>query len=724
MTLAIVAGTLMAIIAAAYRWPPEWTLLAGLLLTGSVLAYAVYRSTLDFGVPTARTLRRSTEGIASGWVRMLTVELPADARPDLLATPVALSAIAAFAGVLIAIRTRAVLAPIAPAFVLLLTGLLYSADQNQSHLLPTATLLAVAAVLTVIRAGSAGARATHHDETLLLTPGGRSSFLPIGALISAAPAIAAVLLLAVASAYAVPSVDHGARFDPRSLKTTHLQVASTLSPLVAVRSQLLQRPVRPVLEVRLLGSSEQGTIDRVRIAALGEFDGANWSSLDNFIVVGHKLAPDPRISQSLTISARITIDDLPTPFLPEFGRPTEITSLSGTVGQVGFSSTSGNLATSASSLHGIAYDIAADLRPRTDALERATPGDAAQFSGDNSARASTPPEIMTLAHRLTDNLSNPYDKLEAIERYLRTFPYDLHGAPGEGYSTISRILTGSADSDHNGYAEQHAAAFAVLAESLGFASRIAVGYVLRNGHHNAFTVTTSDAHAWPEVYFMGYGWVPFEPTDPSRSAKSKTSPLKDTTVENTTTIVPPVTTGTALAPIPSAHGAPGNGLVSVLVGTAISAAVLVSVLVVLELATALSKGRRRRRRRRHADLAERVFGAWQEVQDRLVECRITIPAALSANELAEHAAKTLPSDAGPPLRSLARIATEAFFGEEMTEQSIARSWALERELRRMLKPGRWPIASRLYFWLDPRPILARWRISIYRRRVLKPMQSR
>ena len=30
-----------------------------------------------------------------------------------------------------------------------------------------------------------------------------------------------------------------------------------------------------------------------------------------------------------------------------------------------------------------------------------------------------------------------------------------------------------------------------------------------------FTVTTSDAHAWPEAWFAGTGWVRFEPTPPA-----------------------------------------------------------------------------------------------------------------------------------------------------------------------------------------------------------------
>ena len=54
---------------------------------------------------------------------------------------------------------------------------------------------------------------------------------------------------------------------------------------------------------------------------------------------------------------------------------------------------------------------------------------------------------------------------------------------------------------------------AVLARLLGIPSRVAVGYTAgtRVGH-DRWEVSTSDAHAWPELYFQGAGWLRFEPT--------------------------------------------------------------------------------------------------------------------------------------------------------------------------------------------------------------------
>ena len=64
-----------------------------------------------------------------------------------------------------------------------------------------------------------------------------------------------------------------------------------------------------------------------------------------------------------------------------------------------------------------------------------------------------------------------------------------------------------------GYCEQFAGTFAAFARVLGLPSRVAVGFTpgeLRDD--GRYYVQDKHAHAWPEIYFDGLGWVPFEPT--------------------------------------------------------------------------------------------------------------------------------------------------------------------------------------------------------------------
>jgi hypothetical protein len=65
----------------------------------------------------------------------------------------------------------------------------------------------------------------------------------------------------------------------------------------------------------------------------------------------------------------------------------------------------------------------------------------------------------------------------------------------------------------SGYCQQYASAFATLARSLGYPTRVVVGFLPgAAAEGGGYVVRGTDAHAWPEVYFAEFGWVAFEPT--------------------------------------------------------------------------------------------------------------------------------------------------------------------------------------------------------------------
>ena len=51
-----------------------------------------------------------------------------------------------------------------------------------------------------------------------------------------------------------------------------------------------------------------------------------------------------------------------------------------------------------------------------------------------------------------------------------------------------------------------------MLRSVGIPARLAVGFAQGEYENGAYTVRRRDAHAWPEVFFPGLGWVEFEPT--------------------------------------------------------------------------------------------------------------------------------------------------------------------------------------------------------------------
>src|SRR6266545_4110608 len=53
---------------------------------------------------------------------------------------------------------------------------------------------------------------------------------------------------------------------------------------------------------------------------------------------------------------------------------------------------------------------------------------------------------------------------------------------------------------------------AAMARVAGIPSRVAVGFTSGVPAGDHWEVGSKDAHAWPELYFPGVGWVRFEPT--------------------------------------------------------------------------------------------------------------------------------------------------------------------------------------------------------------------
>jgi len=125
---------------------------------------------------------------------------------------------------------------------------------------------------------------------------------------------------------------------------------------------------------------------------------------------------------------------------------------------------------------------------------------------------SLPQRVRDLAGRITAGAPTEYDAVTAVQSWLQAnTQYDL-SVPREpdGVDAVDHFLFVT----RRGFCEHIAAAMAVLLRSDGIPTRIVTGY--GPGERNPFTgyyeVRNSDAHAWVEVYYPGYGWVPYDPT--------------------------------------------------------------------------------------------------------------------------------------------------------------------------------------------------------------------
>lgn len=108
-----------------------------------------------------------------------------------------------------------------------------------------------------------------------------------------------------------------------------------------------------------------------------------------------------------------------------------------------------------------------------------------------------------------------YDAAKAIQDYLKgsEFTYNIDITP-----LMSRC-TGLSSVDcfaviRQGFCEQYATTMTMLMRMEGFPARYVLGYLpgppsLSSSFNQ---VTNQQKHAWVEVYFPGYGWIPFDPT--------------------------------------------------------------------------------------------------------------------------------------------------------------------------------------------------------------------
>jgi transglutaminase-like putative cysteine protease len=165
--------------------------------------------------------------------------------------------------------------------------------------------------------------------------------------------------------------------------------------------------------------------------------------------------------------------------------------------------------------------------------------------------ADLDPTISRLADEVAGNRPTVYDSALALQDWLRAssrFTYDLDVPElRSGQDQLVRFLT----QVRHGYCEQFAAAMAVMARSLGIPARVAVGFtpgVLVDG---SYQVTANDAHAWPELYFSGVGWIRFEPTPRADQVSDPawTVPAgRGLTATTTATTTAPGATATTTAP--------------------------------------------------------------------------------------------------------------------------------------------------------------------------------
>jgi transglutaminase-like putative cysteine protease len=110
--------------------------------------------------------------------------------------------------------------------------------------------------------------------------------------------------------------------------------------------------------------------------------------------------------------------------------------------------------------------------------------------------------------------STPYGAVVKLETWLRTNPQFIYEEQPPRWPAGVPPLVDFIVRTKQGYCQHYAGAMALMLRFLGIPARVGAGFT--SGRYDAddgtWTVTDRNAHTWVEVWFRGFGWLPFDPT--------------------------------------------------------------------------------------------------------------------------------------------------------------------------------------------------------------------
>lgn len=268
-------------------------------------------------------------------------------------------------------------------------------------------------------------------------------------------------------------------------------------------------------------TSDDGAMDVLRLFTAEEFDGAAWSSevsesdLSQPVGAGDSIWSDRAVADDSGASVTITVEQMVESRLPIVPAPSVLRSNVRAFYHWGPDELATYSATGASS--GVSYSLEVfDAPISSEALWEAPAFDSASVpfttivvpeGVDDAALAAA--VDAALASEGADPTS-PYSAAVAFQNWLRDideFTYDDSVALAED-DAVAAFLEA-----RRGYCTHFATTMAMMARSIGIPARLGVGFqggmAVARGEYE---VAWSEAHAWPELYFEGFGWVRFEPT--------------------------------------------------------------------------------------------------------------------------------------------------------------------------------------------------------------------
>lgn len=708
LAASLVLGSAISLAGLFLRLSSFWILLLTVIAFGLFgVALAVPSQALYGVLPTLDGLRELATGVALGWKQLVTITLPVGGYQALLVPVFVLLLVGTVAGLTTALRSRRPeLALVAPV-VVFVAGIVLGPAQARLPIVAGLLLLAGSILwlvwwrlrrrrialdrLTRATRGTEAVRTDSHRS------GNRAVALraTVGAVVTLL--IAAVFSIGATSVFGPQAHRWVARdavvkpFDPRDY----------VSPLSGFRAYE-QTPTASQAQLTVTGLPEG---DLLRVATLDTYDGVDFS-------VGSDVASEASgtftrvptsFDQSKVSGTQVTIDvsvdGYSGVWLPTVGKLESIDFTGDDAASYRdaffYNDTTGTAAVVGGVSKGVTYRLSGVVprQPETSALASLTPGSASVPTPSN-----VPAALKSTLEGYVDGVSGQGARLQAALDGMKAQGYVSHGVSkdepvsrsGHGADRIAQLFT---DKLMVGDAEQYAAAGALMADQLGFPSRVVLGFASNDSTGGTTTFTGSDITAMIEVDTAQYGWVTLDPNptprkipdvdqeDPNEVSRpqsviqpppAETDPRNDQTQPQSkqdNTVDPPAWIAIVLAAVRIA------GWVAVVAG----------ILMAPFLTIVAVKARRRFRRRRAKDPRRRMTSGWQEFEDAVVDHGIDTPASATRSEVAT-------AVGGSRASVLARVVDRSVFAPEGSDPGDAdRVWKAVGEMRSQLDRGltRW-----------------------------------
>ena len=437
-------------------------------------------------------------------------------------------------------------------------------------------------------------------------------------------------------------------------------IITSVNPLASLAQTLDQSSNRTVLTYTT--NSTSVAYQYLRIVDLNEFNGVAWTTgtqkvepLPNQLPAPQGLTPAVQqadMRTDITTQAGYNQQWLPMPY-----PATDVT----VNGDWDYEAEGRTLigADSGTNAGGRSYTVTSlILNPTAAQLQDAPAPPAAFLKTYTALPAHMPASVKADALQVTQGATSAYAKAVALQDWFTTgggFSYNTQISGDTGTNAIAEFLV-----NKQGFCVQFAATMAAMARTLGIPARVVIGFTPGSQQSDgSWVVGTKNAHAWPELYFSGIGWLRFEPTPgigvapgySLNSASSTAAPTPGASAGSTAGAAPKPTGAPACPRIEQRQGgctpakaqaaasaAQSSQLSDPLLPAIVAAALVLLVLLLLVPMVWRLRLRRRRMRPRSPELSEQqVLDAWRELLDSAWDLGIT------------------PDEAETPRRTVARI---------------------------------------------------------------------